>query len=84
MTDEGKDALKKTEAFLKKHKITWPCGYGSQVTKDYKVSGWPTLFVIGADGKVAWNDYQQGDLTEAIEKALEAGGGEDEEGEEEK
>ena len=83
MTDEGKDAKQKTENFLKKHKITWPCGWGSQVTKAYKVSGWPTLFVIGADGKVAWNDYQQGDLAEAIEKALEAAGGDDDDEEEE-
>ena len=62
MTDEGKAAKKKTADFLKKHTIHWPCGYGSQVTKEYKVTGWPTLFVIGADGKVAWNDYQPGDL----------------------
>ena len=38
------------------------------------VSGFPTLFVIGADGRVAWNDELGGDLSTEIDKALGASG----------
>ena len=37
------------------------------------VSGYPTLFVIGADGKIVWNDELGGDLQNAIDQALAAG-----------
>ena len=70
MTDEGEDKKKETEEFLKKYKITWVCGYASKVTGDYGVEGYPTAFVVGADGKVAWNDGMEGDLDAAIEKAV--------------
>ena len=62
-----------TEAFIKKYGITWPTGYGARVTINaFGVTGYPTVFVIGADGKVAWNDWMGGELHDEIDKALQA------------
>lgn len=74
LTDEGADKKAETEKFLKQHKMTWPTGYGSQVTEDYGVQGYPTVFVVGTDGKVVWNDNLEGGVEAAVEKALKATG----------
>ena len=75
LTAEGADKKAQSETFLKKFGITWPNGYGARTTIDaLGVTGYPTVFVIGADGKVAWNDERAGELEDAIEKAIVAAG----------
>ena len=72
---EGEKDKAKTQAFIDKFAIPWPNGYGAEATVGaLGVSGFPTLFVIGADRRVAWNDELNGTLSDQIEKALAAGG----------
>jgi len=87
-----------TESFAKQNSVSWPCGYGSTLetiarfgaystdrmsasyNPGYEVS--PTLYLIGPDGHILWNDAQARprhlkdteailrDLAAQIEKAL--------------
>jgi hypothetical protein len=84
--------------YVKENSISWPCGYGAPLTciaalgaykadeparmfPGYEVT--PTLYVIGRDGRVRWNDKQVRlrhedpgpllkELEEQIEQALQA------------
>jgi len=73
LTAEGAKEIAETEAFIEKFGITWPNGYGAAATINaLGVTGIPSVFVIGADGKIAWNDRLGGELHDAIEKAIQA------------
>ena len=73
LTPEGADAQAESEEFIETNNIAWPNGYGAGATIDaLGVSGYPTVLVIGMDGKVVWNDEMSGELNDAIEKALAA------------
>ena len=72
LTSEGEKKKQKSQEFLEKYKIEWVNGYGAKaLIKALGVTGYPTSFVIGKDGTVAWNDELGGSLEEAITKALE-------------
>ena len=71
LTPEGSDAIADSQAFIDRYGITWPNGYGAGDTiKALEVIGYPTVFVIGADGNIAWRDEFGGTLSEAIDQAL--------------
>ena len=71
LTPDGAKAKAKTEAFIKKYGIAWPNGYGARATiKALGVRGYPTVLVIGTDGKVTWNNEMGGELRDAIDQAL--------------
>jgi len=71
LTAEDSSALEESKAFVEKLKITWPNGYGAGETINAcRVSGLPTLFVIGTDGRVLWNDEMGGELEDALQAAL--------------
>src|SRR5262245_18610870 len=62
------------EAFVEQHSIPWPCGYQSRLEDIAKFGAYtteritpafnpgtevsPTLYLIGPDGRVLWNDGQ--------------------------
>ena len=72
-TSEGKDKIEQSKKFLKETQTTWANAYGAEAVVDgLGVTGLPTTFVIGKDGKVAWHDEMGGSLEDAITKALEA------------
>jgi hypothetical protein len=69
--NEGQESLAQTQAFIDGFRIPWPNGYGAGATIDaLGVEGFPTTIVIGANGRIAWNNYCDGNLDQAIEKAL--------------
>lgn len=71
LTPEDESEVQIVQAFVDDFGIRWPIGYGAQSTIDaLGVFAFPTIIVIGADGKVIWNDEQRGDLDSAIEQAL--------------
>lgn len=73
LTAEGAESKSESQAFLDSVGITWPNGYGARKTIDaFGVQGYPTMFVIGADGKVVWNDEIGGELESAVDEALAA------------
>jgi hypothetical protein len=71
LTDVSRNGV---EMFVEQHAIPWPCGYGTRLeaigrfgayTTDRMTPGYnpgmevsPTLYIIGADGRVVWNDGQ--------------------------
>ena len=54
LTDEPKS---KIEGFVKEMKMNYTVGYGSTSGEAYKVDGIPHAFVIGTDGKIAWDGH---------------------------
>lgn len=77
ITSEGDDALAETKAFIDETGIPWPNGYGADQTLEaYGIEYLPTLVVIGADGRIAWTNYEDRGITlhEALDRALRAGG----------
>ena len=68
---EGEEAKAETQAFIDHFHIPWPTGYGAMATIEaLGVQGFPSILVIGADGRIAWNDELSGTLDDAIEQAL--------------
>lgn len=63
-------------AFMKKNGFTYEVIFKAEtIAEKYKVRGWPTLYVIGADGKVLFAESGfspdlEAKLTEVIEKGL--------------
>lgn len=72
LTNEGKNSMNKTKAWLKKLGVPWIVGLGSKSLETYKIRYFPTTMVIGKNGKIAWTDTQGGSVETAIEKALAA------------
>lgn len=73
LTTEGADAMERSKAFLKATGITWPNGYGARETlAQFQTVGVPSIWIIGRDGKVAWNRDSPGDLEAGIKRALAA------------
>ena len=71
LTQEGEDALSQSQAFLEAAGITWLNGYGAVDTLSaLECVAYPTMWVIGTDGKVVWNSDSPGALEDGIEKAL--------------
>lgn len=71
LTEEDAASRAKIEAWTQQHKIPWPVGYGAAETlAALEVPGFPTTFVIGRDGKVAWHRFLSGSLDRAIRNAL--------------
>ena len=75
MTPEDSSSLPQTEAFIDDLQIPWPVGYGASGMMDaLQVVGFPTKFVVGADGVLLWAGHPTSGLDDAIEQALAAAG----------
>jgi thiol-disulfide isomerase/thioredoxin len=77
LTAEGEEALAETRAFIEETGIAWPNGYGANETLEaFGIEYLPTLVVIGADGRIAWTNYEDRGITlhEALDRALRAAG----------
>ena len=73
LTPDEKDDVESCRRFLKNAGITWPNGYGAgEALGRYLTDGpyFPATWVIGADGKIAWNRDSAGSLEDAIKEAL--------------
>jgi thiol-disulfide isomerase/thioredoxin len=64
LSNEPKDTV---EPFVQAQKMNYIVGWGSKSAGDYGVRGIPTAFVIGRDGKVAWQGHPMDD---EFEKAI--------------
>lgn len=70
LTDEPKE---KVEGFAKEMKMNYSVGYGSTSGGDYGVTGIPHAFIIGADGKIAWDGHPMDPKFEPTLKKLAEG-----------
>ena len=74
LTAAGKDSA---ESFISEFAIPWPNGYGAAETTESLVQDWPTIVVVGADGRIVWNDgsarfhHMDRGLQEGLEAAIE-------------
>jgi len=68
-TPEAEESAKK---FKEKNKVDYPLLTGAQkACEAYKVRGYPMMFLVGKDGKVAWEGhFEDAALHKAIETTL--------------
>ncbi|MCX7717137.1 MAG: TlpA family protein disulfide reductase [Candidatus Sumerlaeaceae bacterium] len=52
------------------HPVSGSTGRASAQVKAFQVTGYPTAFLIGADGKLIWTGYPGPEIESIIEKAL--------------
>ena len=65
------DDVEDVREFVDEIGIGWPVGYLADESLDaLHVSGYPTLIVVGPDGRIVWNDEQGGTLQDALETVL--------------
>ncbi|MFN0050676.1 MAG: TlpA family protein disulfide reductase [Planctomycetales bacterium] len=70
LTDEDRETI---ESFQKRARtpIDYPIGVGSPSSDTYGVEGIPQAFVVGRDGKIAWEGHPaDAECEQAIRKAL--------------
>ena len=73
ITSQNKEYLSQLGQFLETYGVTWPNAYGVTATSEaLKVDRIPAVWVIGRDGKVAWNTGESSSIEEGLEKALAA------------
>ena len=72
LTAQGEDEKKDVEQFVKDHKIKYSSGWGCTSEDAFGIEAYPTLFVVGGDGKIVWVTGSEGSFKEAIDKALAA------------
>lgn len=72
-SDRDLDALKPV---LEEQNITWrsfwngPEGTGGPISKKWNVSGWPTIYIIDAEGKIRYKNERGDSLDRALETLL--------------
>jgi hypothetical protein len=71
-SDQDRDALKEV---MKEEGITWRSwwdGGGTQgpIATQWQVSGWPTLYVIDAEGKIRFTSVGAGPFEEVVDDLL--------------
>jgi hypothetical protein len=75
LTPEPEDSNSESLRFLQNSRITWVNGYGAQKTLEaFSTQCFPSAWVIGRDGKVAWNRDDSKSIEDAIAKALKTEG----------
>ena len=73
-SDKDKDQLK---ARIAEEKITWrsfwngPAGTGGPISKDWNVSGWPTVYVIDHKGEIRHKSHGSPELDKIIRECVE-------------
>ncbi len=73
LTDQGAADLPDIEKFLSDTGVTWRNGYGAGETlQKFGHAYYPQMWVIGRDGRIAWNRNSGVSLEEGIEMALTA------------
>lgn len=73
LTTDDVEMLPQIQQWLKETGITWPNGYGAfESLNAFKAYTIPQIWVIGKDGKVAWNVDSEStvSLEQGIERAL--------------
>ncbi len=72
-SDSDIEVVKKA---VKEENLTWrsfwngPKGTGGPISEAWNVTGWPTIYVIDAEGKIRFKNVQGEKLDEAVEKLL--------------
>lgn len=72
LTAEGETELTDVRKMINTFGVTWPNGWGAMSTiQSLEAEMLPTLYVFGADGKMAWYSPHRGDVRQVLERELE-------------
>ena len=71
-SDTDREALKKV---MEKEQITWRSFWDGGSTQGpiatrWNISGWPTIYVIDAEGKIRFRDVREEELEKAVHELL--------------
>ncbi len=71
-SDQDRDALEKT---VVEEKITWRSfwnggGTSGPISSKWNVSGWPTIYVLDADGRIRFKNVRGEKMDEAVDQLL--------------
>ncbi len=71
-SDRDRDKLKE---LMKKENITWKSffdggGTGGPIASAWNVSGWPTIYVLDAEGRIRFKNVRGDELDAAIEELM--------------
>jgi thiol-disulfide isomerase/thioredoxin len=73
LTDENESELDAIQRFVRQTKVPWPQGYGARETiQELDVEYIPQAFIIGRDGKIAWDQSSNESLEGALERLADA------------
>jgi thiol-disulfide isomerase/thioredoxin len=71
LSSQNVSEVPEMKQFLEDAGIEWPNGYGAVTSlRAFHAEAIPLTWVIGKDGKIAWNSGSKGTLEEAIAAAL--------------
>lgn len=71
LTSENAGVLPESQRFIRDEGITWPQGYGADGTLDpLQVDAIPEVWIIGRDGKIAWDMNEKLPIRDALDKLL--------------
>ena len=66
--------VEKLKEVQKKENITWRSFFagpgGGEIAKAWNVSGWPTIYILDATGKIRFKDLRDAEMEEAVMKLL--------------
>ena len=71
-SDKSRSALNK---ILKDENITWPNIYGgptsdNAIARQWNVTGWPTIYILDHEGRIAHRDLRDEDMEKAVNELL--------------
>jgi len=71
-SDPSRSALKK---IMEENKITWPNIYAgppgeNQIAEKWNVQGWPTIYILDHEGRIAHRDLRDEEMEQAVMKLL--------------
>lgn len=74
VTQEDSSMLPAIEEYVAETKAPWPIGYGAgPMLNAFEAQYVPSVWIIGRDGKVVWNFDSPGEMSSAIQVALDQG-----------
>lgn len=72
LTAEEESEVPEIRKMIDKFGVTWPNGWGAMSTiQSLEAEMLPTLYIFGADGKMAWYSPHRGDVRQVLERELE-------------
>ncbi|MDZ4687511.1 MAG: TlpA disulfide reductase family protein [Planctomycetaceae bacterium] len=71
LTTMNAETLPQSEKFVRDEEITWPQGYGAEaMLQQMEVHAIPAIWLVGRDGKIAWDLTSQESIETALDRLL--------------
>jgi thiol-disulfide isomerase/thioredoxin len=71
LTTQPQNKLSEIKSVLKAHQVTWLNGWGAiETVQELGTEYLPSVYVIGANGKLLWDSNRGGEIEVALDRAL--------------